>query len=291
MTAPPIYPFLPGLTYSQIKRPRWSSSVQTHTSGREVRVGFYAVPLWQFDLIYDELHDYAWGVIPSELKRLLGFYLETAGQVTGFSFQDNSDFSVAAQFVGTTKTNFLNTSGPTNPGSNVLNFSSDPRPFFSLGRAVCDLTNPAAIPPATYIQSMTATTVVLSQNVAAPGVLTYDSIAAQLPLTLGRTLGDVGYGAVGQVLEPVGYVDLSAPFNVYVNGVAQPGAAFTLDQTTPVNQLLSFTTAHLPADGSTITVDMDYFYYVRFAADTLDFEQFYHQLWTLKKVTLSSLRG
>jgi hypothetical protein len=35
---------------------------------------------------------------------------------------------------------------------------------------------------------------------------------------------------------------------------------------------------------------MSFFYYVRFGADSLDFEKFAHQLWSLKKVTLVSLR-
>lgn len=46
----------------------------------------------------------------------------------------------------------------------------------------------------------------------------------------------------------------------------------------------------VPPAGHALSVDMSYLYYVRFGADTQDFDKFMHQLWALKKVTLVSLR-
>ena len=95
-------------------------------------------------------------------------------------------------------------------------------------------------------------------------------------------------------LESIGLLDTSQPFNLYVDNAlvpvspSDPTYGYTLVTTTPKNQTLVFNAA--PANGHTFTCDMSFFYYVRFEADSLDFEKFMHQLWALKKVTLCSLR-
>lgn len=101
--------------------------------------------------------------------------------------------------------------------------------------------------------------------------------------TLNRTYGlgsDVG-------TEPIGYLDTSAAFNAYENGVST--GAYTLNTTTPVNQQITFSTP--PASGVSITVDMSYYFYVTFKDDQIDMEKFMYQLWSLKKVTLISQKG
>lgn len=104
-----------------------------------------------------------------------------------------------------------------------------------------------------------------------------------------RTYGASGY----TITEPVGYVDLTAPFNVYIDGtlVAANDAtyAYTVEQTTPVNQLLKFT--NIPPSGHVVTIDMSYFYYCKFAEDYLEFEQLLWRIWKCDKVKLQSLRG
>lgn len=291
MTAPPIYPVLPGFTFSMIKTPIWSNEVQPHTSGRETRISYWSIPMWKWDLTYDELHDYAWGSIPSELKRLVGFFLEVTGQNQGFQFQDRTDFSVTGQFLGTTAIGGAGAAAAVAPGSFTIPFAGDPRTIFQVGWSIADTTTLAAIAPATYIQSMSATTVTLTQAVQSPGILANDSIQAAPSFTVARTFGDAGYGAINQVLEPIGYVDLTAPFNFYANNVKLAGTQFTLDQTTPGNQVVSLAPgAYLPA-GETITADFDFNYYARFAADTQDFENFLNLLWLAKKVSLKSLRA
>ena len=111
--------------------------------------------------------------------------------------------------------------------------------------------------------------------------------------------------------EPVGYVNtaLGAPilngitsFNVYVNGTLQSPSTYTILQDTgiatsgvpavagaPGNQVLQFNTA--PGGAFPVTVDMSYYYFVRFSDDQLDFEQIVWNTWGVKKVLLVSKRS
>ncbi len=104
------------------------------------------------------------------------------------------------------------------------------------------------------------------------------------------------YGASGNFgTEPVGYVDATQPFRLYRDGILiDPSDAtwgYTLVQTTPVAQAVHFT-AGAPAAAHVLTVDMSYFYWCRFADDTLDFNKFMTRLWETKQpVKLMSQRG
>jgi len=102
--------------------------------------------------------------------------------------------------------------------------------------------------------------------------------------TLVRTFGAGGFTGT----EPVGYVDITAPFNVYFDGVLQLGNTYEVIRTTPVSQQIRF--FNTPGAGKKLSVDMSYFYYCRFADDKLTFEKFLHQLWTVSSVKLMSLR-
>ena len=103
--------------------------------------------------------------------------------------------------------------------------------------------------------------------------------------TLNRTYGVGEYSWT----EPVGYVDLTLPFNVYLGGVLQDPSSYSVQVTQPALQQIQFTST--PTTGQVITVDMSYFYYCKLSADTLTFEKFMNKLWLLKKATLHSCRA
>jgi uncharacterized protein (TIGR02217 family) len=104
---PAIFPFnLDGLTYSTIRRPKFSTEIQSHASGREVRLGYWTYPKYEWDLIFELLRDYpitspVWGPITSELRLLEGFYLAHSGALTTFLFIDPDDNAVTGQILGT----------------------------------------------------------------------------------------------------------------------------------------------------------------------------------------------
>jgi uncharacterized protein (TIGR02217 family) len=71
---------------------------------------------------------------------------------------------------------------------------------------------------------------------------------------------------------------------IYFNGVLQPPLAYSVDGNTG---LLSFTTP--PPSGQAITADFTYWFRVRFADDTAEFENFMYQLWQSKQIKLQSV--
>ena len=106
-----LYPrHLPGLTYSKVRRPKHSVSVQTHQSGGEVRLSWWPEPLWEFDLTYELLRDgFRNGRAYDELKQIEGCHLATTGSLSGMKFYDDDDHSAVQSGLGTTngsQTNF-----------------------------------------------------------------------------------------------------------------------------------------------------------------------------------------
>jgi len=99
---PSIYPELPGLTYSVIKRPKFFTGVATAPNGREVRISYASTPLWEWDLSYEYLPDWSapGAATPSDFKQLLGFYLSMQGSFGGFMFRDPDDNTVVGQVIG-----------------------------------------------------------------------------------------------------------------------------------------------------------------------------------------------
>lgn len=104
--------------------------------------------------------------------------------------------------------------------------------------------------------------------------------------TLTRTFGANGYSWS----EPVGMVDTSSPFNVYLGGssTALDPSLYTLNTANPVANTVTFKTA--PAPGQTINVDMSYFYYCKLSQNSNTFEKFMERLWMLNKVSIHSCR-
>jgi hypothetical protein len=215
---PLIYPELPGQTFEWVRRPRFDNDTIEHVSGREVRVDYFpGLPIWEWELNYSVLRDFPIGTIPSELKRLEGFFLSVKAELGTFLFRDPDDFQVTGQFIETA--------------------SGDDDVF---------------------------------------------------PLV--RTYGDTAFGTS---IEAVGYVNLTQPFNVYLNGLPQPPSAYVLEQGSPglsvtSSSRITFTTA--PPAGTVVSVDMSYYFWARFAEDFEDFEQFAHQFWLLRSISLRSQR-
>jgi uncharacterized protein (TIGR02217 family) len=99
----PIYPALGGLTYSVIKRPKFSTGAGVAGSGKEVRVGYWANPQWEWDLTYEVLNDNGVpnGTTESDIKTLVGFFLLASASLWPFYFLDPDDYQVTGQALGT----------------------------------------------------------------------------------------------------------------------------------------------------------------------------------------------
>jgi uncharacterized protein (TIGR02217 family) len=101
-------------------------------------------------------------------------------------------------------------------------------------------------------------------------------------------IGD-GSTRIFQLVRRMGGFDepITAPNTlnaIRCNGVRQDPAAYTVDNETG---LVTFATP--PPAGQVVAVDFTYRFRVRFAEDSVEFENFMYQLWQLKQVKLQSV--
>ncbi len=93
-----VFPTLPGLGWSVVKRPIWRTLTQSMVSGKELRASMMSYPLWQFDLTYEVLRA---ATAYQELQTLMGFFNERNGSFDSFLYADPNDESVTAESFGT----------------------------------------------------------------------------------------------------------------------------------------------------------------------------------------------
>lgn len=98
----PLYPALPGLTFTSLKTPEFDTLVQSAPNKYEVRLAQTINPVWTWTLIYDFLHDFPWGSFtqPSELQTLMGFFLQMGGKAGSFVYTDPDDNYVGPALTG-----------------------------------------------------------------------------------------------------------------------------------------------------------------------------------------------
>lgn len=98
----PVYPALIGITPKIEKYPKLSTGTGVGSSGREVRIGYWATPQWEWDLTYDILADNGdyQGTTTADIKTLLGFLLSVYGGLMPFYFLDPDDNTVVGQPLG-----------------------------------------------------------------------------------------------------------------------------------------------------------------------------------------------
>ena len=104
MTTPPVFPSLPGQGWSVHKKPKWSTIIAPHVSGREVRFANYEYPLWEFEATFDGLGSDSIsypGLVGQSLQSLMGLFLQCQGQFGTFLYTDPTDNSVSGQIFAT----------------------------------------------------------------------------------------------------------------------------------------------------------------------------------------------
>ena len=93
-----VFPALPGLGWSVTKTPRFKTSVQQASSGKEIRLALMSYPIWEFTLTFEVLRG-ANGF--SEIQTLMGFFLARLGMYDSFLFDDPSDDTATNSAFGT----------------------------------------------------------------------------------------------------------------------------------------------------------------------------------------------
>jgi len=97
----PVFPSLPGLTFTSLKAPGFKTLNEEGSNGYEVRLPQYANPIWKWTLIFDFLHDFFWGTFTtvSELRTLMGFFNDQYGSAGAFLYIDPDDNYVGPALV------------------------------------------------------------------------------------------------------------------------------------------------------------------------------------------------
>ena len=316
MSTPPMFPTLAGQGWSVHKKPRFSTIVASHVSGREVRDALYLNPVWSFELTFDGLDgapssEYG-GLGAQSLQSLLGFFLQSQGQYGSFLFNDPTDNSVVNQALavgdGATMgfTFARSLGGFTEPVGWVTSVAN----VYLNGVATpsTGLAPPAAPAPSSVaLGSLAAATYFVVVTYLTASGETAASGAASLALAANHVLsvaspapaaGAVGWNAYvstsagtetrqNAALLPIGTA-WQEPTTGLVAGAGVP-AANTTGWTLTTPNTLNF--AGVPLTGTAIAASFGYAFLCRFDGDDLDFEQFMSNLWRAESVKLRSLRS
>jgi hypothetical protein len=104
----PLFPTIPGITFSIHKRPTWATIEFVAVSGRRVSSPQQAYPLWEIELTFDFLKDETQNIVPyqafanrHDFTQLSQLFLACAGKYGQFYFNDPTDNSRIGQFLCT----------------------------------------------------------------------------------------------------------------------------------------------------------------------------------------------
>ena len=208
----PIFPTLPGLTFTVVKAPGFKTLVQSAPNEYEVRLPQTINPVWRWTLIYDFLHDFFWGSFTtvSELRTLMGFMNGQLGQANSFLFTDPDDNSVGPALVS---------ASPNVPLAELQTVTDGAGNYFS---------------------------------------------------PIQRTLDGITYEDI---------TDLNGAITVYADGVLQTSSNYTVEGPGLAIPGQSFMGLYLNWTGGgnparPVTAQFNFYFRVRFADDSLDFEKF-----------------
>lgn len=269
----PIFPTLPGLTFTVVKTPEFDTLVMTSPNHYEVRIQQMINPIWSWTLIYDFLHDFFWGSFTtvSELRTMMGFFSQVGGKAGSFLFTDPDDYNVGPALVsGTPNTPLaqlsLVTDGIGNwysPIQRTLNgvFYED----------VTDLNGAIAV----YLNG-TLKTITTDYTVGGPGLAL--PTASYMGLYIAWVTGFApwvaahSYALNAEILDPAGHIQKATTAGT--SGATIPtfndGGGTTPDGT---GTLVWTDQGYNPGPTGPVTAEFNFYFRVRFDTDSQDFEK------------------
>lgn len=93
-----VFPSLPGLGFSWVRKPIWSTLKQRSVSGKRSALALWSYPLYEWELTYEFIRSAA---ATPEWQQLQAFFNSRQGAFDTFLLTDPDDNSVAAQALGT----------------------------------------------------------------------------------------------------------------------------------------------------------------------------------------------
>lgn len=286
MVASAVFPELAGLTWNTTKRPRWSTKVAPHESGKEFRTALWQYPRWDFVLSYDYLYNDPANALTS-LTDLMGFFMLRKGSSESFLFKDATDYRSQGGVIATGD-------GATTSFTMIRSIGSYSEPV-----GLMDLRLVGTFTSAEVSTSADTVTIIghgldtgdgpMRVTSTAPGglsittgywMIVVDANTLKFATSYANAIAGTAINITGM---GSGAMSLTRTVVVYVNGVAilQTLTTKTAPRTVAVSSA--------PALGAAVTADFDYFYICRFGDDMLDFNNFMDKLWELKKCEFSSV--
>lgn len=185
-----VLPDFPGLGFDVTRTPMWSTTIQSNISGKEVRLGMYSSPRYQWELKYNFLRQGTLNGVDTyaEFEQLLGFFNTLNGAFDTFLFKDPADNTAINQAIGIGD-------GSTTAFQLASNFGNYVQPILAPNVVTAIKVNSSVQAPTSYT--------VNKWGSAAPGVINFNSA----PAAGGIVTADFTY------YFPVRFVDDTLKFN------------------------------------------------------------------------------
>jgi len=299
-----LFPKFLGAAFSITKSPRFSTLIHESASGKELRLALQAMPRWHITLTYEYLYarqrylasnqvpDSSALIDPVNLvandwAALAGFFAARQGAFDDFLLDDQDEDPIIASVNGPIGTGDGSTFsfqlqrrlGAFSEIVQNVNGTPVQPSIWTPGRV--NATNDLILPTASTIAAR-ANRQPSIQSAGWPCYFKCITPGTSASVEPNWRIAPLG----GQTVADGGAVwsNQGAAFVLYVNGVAQAPSAYTLGAT----GLVTFVAT--PSMGAAIAWTGDFYTRVRFAQDSIDFEEFYYQFWQAKKVELISVK-
>jgi hypothetical protein len=277
----PVFPSLPGLTLTVVKSPGFKTLIDGAPNGYESRLAQVTNPIWEYQLLFDFLHDFFWGEFDtvSELRTLMGFFNQNYGQAGAFLFTDPDDNYVGPALVS---------SAPNTPLAQLQLVSDGAGNYYSPVQRtlngvafedVTDLNGSIAV----YLDGTLATTgggadeyTLQGPGLAIPG---FSCMGMYLQWGPGASgwLSDHAYTVGQQIVDPAGHIQQVTTAGT--SGSTEPNPWNDSAGTTPdgTGTLVWTDQGYYAGPSAPVTAQFNFYFRVRFSSDNQDFEKFLNE--------------
>jgi hypothetical protein len=263
-----------GLAFDVVKRPTFNNKVVEHVSGDETSTAYWENPKWDYTLTFDYLPDYPKSVGDSDLRTMMGFFLNMRGRFSTWLFKDPDDYSVTA--------GYQKTFDGVSTGFNLVRGMQGY--YEPVGQLNTDQ------PYSIWLQA------------------NEDHV---IPVTPGPYTVTINHAAAITAVEPVVHIGATLLTKVSsaptINQYTRTGGVFTFNagqqgQTTTINyqylvdpadytftgpNIINFHVA--PVANAIASASFEYYFVCRFKDDVTEFTKFMNQLWELTTLNFRSI--
>lgn len=268
-----------GLAYTVLKKPEFGTLVHRAANKTETRILQVQNPIWYFELIYEFLIDNPNRLTASltytDLKTMMGFFLQQQGQFSDFLFEDPDDHSVGPALVdGSPNTQAILQVVDDGVGHYYSPLQRNMGGEFY--EDVTDLNGAIAVYANASSQSSPTNYSVLGPGLALPNV---SFLGLYLAWTYPASwIANHNYAINNTILDPAGHIQ-----KVTTDGGSSGGTEPTWNDsggTTSDSGLVWTDQGYNPGPTTPVTATFDFYFRVRFQTDEQGFDKWANQWWT-----------